>query len=133
MKAELYMNIIKSVRKFFYESNNTVRWYIDEVNINMAEDEFVEVLSSTRLSEDEILPEVSDLINVNVYSKADVDAVVQKIVSVLENRFIDILDFEGGTLNQIGRIYITRIEITNLGEISGYFVKNLGIYTELFC
>jgi hypothetical protein len=124
------MNMVKSIRKFFYDIDNTVKWYVDEFNADMVDDEFVEVLSSTRIREDEILPEVSDLINVNVYSKADVDALVGKIYDALNNRFIDVLDFENGTLTRLDRIYITRIEITNLGNISGYQVKNLSVFIE---
>jgi hypothetical protein len=124
------MNVVKSIRKFFYDIDNNVKWYIDTNNVNMTEDEFVEVLSTTMLRESKILPEVSDLINVNVYSKADVDALVGKIYDALNNRFIDVLDFENGTLTRLDRIYITRIEITNLGNISGYQVKNLSVFIE---
>lgn len=124
------MNVVKSIRKFFYDIDNNVKWYIDTNNVNMTEDEFVEVLSTTMLRESEILSEVSDLINVNVYSKADVDALVGKIYDALNNRFIDVLDFENGTLTRLDRIYITRIEITNLGNISGYQVKNLSVFIE---
>lgn len=130
MTYSFYMNMVKSIRKFFYDIDNTVKWYVDEFNVDMVDDEFVEVLSSTRIREDEILPEVSDMINVNVYSKADVDVLVGKIYNALNNRFIDVLDFENSTLERLDRIYISRIEITNLGEISGYHVKNLSVYVE---
>lgn len=130
MTYNFYMNVVKSIRKFFYDIDNNVKWYIDTNNVNMTEDEFVEVLSTTMLRESEILSEVSDLINVNVYSKADVDALVGKIYDALNNRFIDVLDFENGTLTRLDRIYITRIEITNLGNISGYQVKNLSVFIE---
>lgn len=130
MTNNFYMNVVKSIRKFFYDIDNNVKWYIDTNNVNMTEDEFVEVLSTTMLRESKILPEVSDLINVNVYSKADVDALVGKIYDALNNRFIDVLDFENGTLTRLDRIYITRIEITNLGNISGYQVKNLSVFIE---
>jgi len=132
MTQKFYLNIIRSLRAFFYNIDSSVRWYIDTENENMLDDEFVEVLTSTRIIEDEIKPSFGDLINLNVYSKNDIDVLVGKIYEALDNRFIDILNYVDGTLEKVGSIYVKRIDITNLGSISGYYVKNLSIVIECY-
>jgi len=129
MTQNLYLNIIYSIRDFLTKVDNTIPWYLDEVS-TMNEDTFVEVITSVHRIEDDTLPYVTDYVNANVYAREDVESVIGKIISNLENRAIPIYDFIGDS-SQIGTIMIDRYETTFIGSESGYRIANVSIYYKI--
>ena len=129
MTQNLYLNIIYSIRDFLTKVDNTIPWYLDEVS-TMNEDTFVEVITSVHRIEDDTMPYVTDYVNANVYAREDVEPVIGKIISNLENRAIPIYDFIGDS-SKIGTIMIDRYETTFLGSEAGYRIANVSIYYKI--
>ena len=129
MTQNLYLNIIYSIRDFLTKVDNTIPWYLDEVS-TMNEDTFVEVITSVHRIEDDTMPYVTDYVNANVYAREDVESVIGKIISNLENRAIPIYDFIGDS-SKIGTIMIDRYETTFLGSEAGYRIANVSIYYKI--
>ena len=129
MTQNLYLNIIYSIRDFLTKVDNTIPWYLDEVS-TMNEDTFVEVITSVHRIEDDTLPYVTDYVNANVYAREDVESVIGKIISNLENRAIPIYDFIGDS-SKIGTIMIDRYETTFIGSEAGYRIANVSIYYKI--
>ena len=129
MTQNLYLNIIYSIRDFLTKVDNTIPWYLDEVS-TMNEDTFVEVITSVHRIEDDTMPYVTDYINANVYAREDVESVIGKIISNLENRAIPIYDFIGDS-SKIGTIMIDRYETTFIGSEAGYRIANVSIYYKI--
>ena len=129
MTQNLYLNIIYSIRDFLTKVDNTIPWYLDEVS-TMNEDTFVEVITSVHRIEDDTMPYVTDYVNANVYAREDVESVIGKIISNLENRAIPIYDFIGDS-SKIGTIMIDRYETTFIGSEAGYRIANVSIYYKI--
>ena len=133
MTKELYLNVVYSLRYFFRNIDSDIRWYLDSYNERMTEDEFVEVLTTTRRSSDDVGRGAiwSDFANVNVYSKTDVASLVATIVDAIPD-MIPIYDFVNNQSdNVIGYIIRRRVEVNRVPPIEGYQVQNVSLYYDV--
>lgn len=127
-------NLKRSIRRFFYQSAPTWTWFLDAVNENIDVDSFAILKSSTRLFEDPVMPYSEDMINLNIFDKeqATHESRVATAYAALKDRVIPVLDLlsgEPGTL--LGRVRVTGVEVTNIGNTNGYYQTNLGIFVQI--
>lgn len=129
MTQNFYLNVIYSIRKFLIEIDSSIPWYIDEV-ATMNERTFAEVITSVHRREDDTKPYVDDFVNVNVYSKDDVESVVGKIIENLQSHYIPVYDLLGDG-SRIGTIMVERYETIFIGAQDEYRIMNVSIYYKV--
>jgi hypothetical protein len=136
MTKEYYQNLRRSLRAFCYNLDTSITWYLDTIDETATEDTFGIVKTSTQGFEDEIKPYYNDMINLNIFAKAQATAELKAgtLIEALKGRNIMIKDYlnyeEGETTATLDNILITRIDVTNVGNTEGYYQINLGIYYQ---
>jgi len=132
MTKNYYLNLKYSLRAFCVSLDTTLRWYIDAINETPTESVFAIVKTSTDAVEDETLPYTDDMINLNVFAKelANVESTVGTILQSLSNRNIQVKDYKDGTLTLLDTLGIKSVNVEDIGEMEGYYQKNISIYFE---
>ncbi|APT75058.1 hypothetical protein LN42_00590 [Marinitoga sp. 1137] len=132
MKGDYYLNIIYSLRDYFYNIDPTLKMYIDEQQVSF-QDEFVEIRTSSKTLDDPNFAIISDYATINIYSKNNVDEIVAKFLDRLRNAYIPIKDFVNQTGEIIDNLRVTNVEIVDIGVLkSNHYVKSLSVFYKLY-